>query len=94
MALAVAGSASSTRQQIVRALSPAGTKSATVKYLANEVLGLSVREVRETLEEMARAGLVKRRIHRSGEVLFRLKDRIDSAWEGQRGLSLPFQRQV
>jgi Predicted transcriptional regulator len=88
MALAVAGGASETRDLIVRALKPAGSKSMTAKYLAVQ-LGAPVRTVREELERMSLEGTVRARRHRSGEVLYRLKDRVDTAWDGLNGLSLP-----
>lgn len=82
--MALAAGASSTRQEIVRALSPAGTKSATAKYLATEI-GTPVATVREELAAMGREGRVRSRRHRSGEVLFRLKDSLDAAWDSLRG---------
>lgn len=87
--MALAASASSTRQEITRALSPAGTKSATAKYLAQE-LGAPIRYVREELEAMGRDGTVKVRRLRSGEVLFKLRTSNDAAWEAQNGLSYSF----
>lgn len=81
--------APSVRDQITRALSPAGTKSATSKYLAQE-LGAPIRNVREELEAMGRQGVIKTRRLRSGEVLFKLRTSNDAAWDAQNGLSLPF----
>jgi len=74
-----------TRQEIVRALSPAGQVSMTAKYLAG-VLELPVRAVRDELTAMGIDGTVKSRTHRSGEVLYRLRDKIDAAWDAQNGL--------
>jgi len=86
--MALAASAS-LRQEITRALSPAGSKSATPKYLAQE-LGAPVRNVREELETMGRQGVIKTRRLRSGEVLFKLRTSNDAAWEAQNGLSYSF----
>jgi predicted ArsR family transcriptional regulator len=83
MALTAAGSASETRELITRALAPAGTKSMTAKYLAAEI-GVPVREVRDELARLGRDGTVRSKTHRSGEVLYRLKDRFDAAWDGVR----------
>lgn len=58
--------------------------STTPKYLAT-ILGLPVRAVRGELEMMAREGLVVSRTHRSGEVLYRWKDRQDDRWAAFRG---------
>ena len=76
------------REEILAALRPAGTISATPRYLAQQ-LELPVRRVRDELDAMVLDGTAKRRQLRSGEILYRLKDRIDSAWERQNGLSTP-----
>jgi hypothetical protein len=61
--------------------------SGTPRWIATAV-NLPVRVVREELSKMELEGKVKSRTHRSGEVLYRLKDQHDDRWDAHRGLAI------
>lgn len=74
------------RDEIIEFLTPKdqGNKiSATPRHIAGQI-GAPVRAVRDELSALALAGLIKSRTHRSGEVLYRLKDQHDDAWDALR----------
>jgi hypothetical protein len=57
--------------------------SGTPKWIAGQI-GAPVRAVRDELTSLSLQGVTKSRTHRSGEVLYRLKDQHDDAWDALR----------
>ncbi|MCC2627767.1 MAG: hypothetical protein K0S14_1417 [Thermomicrobiales bacterium] len=70
----------SLRDEIVGALKGV---SGTPRWIAGQI-NAPVRAVREELSALALQGIAKARTHKSGEVLYRLKDRHDDAWDALR----------
>ena len=74
------------RAEILGALTrPTGgtTVSMTPKYLASQI-NAPVRAVREELTALSLERITKSRTHRSGEVLYSLRDQHDDAWDAFR----------
>lgn len=88
--MAQAQQARTLRDEILNALTrpTGGTKvSMTPKYLAGQI-NAPVRAVREELSALSLQGITKSRTHRSGEVLYSLRDQHDDAWDHFRSTSL------
>lgn len=88
--MAQAQQARTLRAEIVNALTrpTGGTKvSMTPKYLAKQI-DAPVRAVREELSALSLEGVTKSRTHRSGEVLYSLRDKHDDAWDQFRSPSI------
>lgn len=60
--------------------------SGTPRWIATRI-DAPVRAVREELTALSLEGITKSRTHRSGEVLYRLKDKHDDAWDALRFLA-------
>lgn len=56
----------------------------TARWIASQI-SAPLRAVREELSALSLSGITKSRTHRSGEVLYSLKDHLDTAWDAFRG---------